>query len=79
MIWNEIQKVSRLPDGSLKITFRVSGLDEIKRWIFNLGPEFVVLKPEKLKEMVRKDLFRNLAQYSKTPVSINLLKEMRPI
>ena len=43
-------------------------MDEIKRWVLSLGPEAAVLEPEQLKEMVRKDLCRNLAQYSKNPV-----------
>jgi len=30
-VWHESQKVSKLPDASLEITFRVAGLDEIKR------------------------------------------------
>jgi len=71
--------VTRLADGGLEVAFRFAGLDEIKRWILSLGPEAAVLEPEKLKDMVRKDLSRNLAQYSKTPVSINLMKEMRAI
>jgi predicted DNA-binding transcriptional regulator YafY len=54
-------------------------LDEIKRWILSLGPEAVVIKPEQLKEMVRKDLSKNLAQYSKSPVSINLMKEISAV
>jgi predicted DNA-binding transcriptional regulator YafY len=78
-IWHESQKITKLPDGSLEITFHVAGLDEIKRWILSFGPEAVVLEQEKLKEMVRKDLSKNFAQYSKTPVSINLMKEMRAI
>jgi predicted DNA-binding transcriptional regulator YafY len=61
------------------MTFRVASLDEIKRWILSFGPEAVVLEPERLKEMVRKDLSRNLAQYSKLPVSINLMREMRAV
>ena len=60
-IWQENQKVSKLPDGSLEITFRAVRLNEIKRWILSLGPEAVVLEPEKPKEMVRKDLSKNLA------------------
>jgi predicted DNA-binding transcriptional regulator YafY len=61
------------------MTFRVAGLDEIKRWVLSFGPEAVVLEQEKLKEMVRKDLSKNFAQYSKPPVSVNLMKEMRAI
>ena len=57
----------------------VAGLDEIKRWILSFAPEAAVLEPEKLKEMVRKDLSRNLAQYPKSPVSINLIREIRAV
>ena len=78
-IWHESQKITKVPDGSLEITFRVAGLDEIKRWILSFGPEAVVLEPEKLREMVRKDLSRNLAQYSNSPVSMNLMKEIRAV
>jgi predicted DNA-binding transcriptional regulator YafY len=76
-IWHESQKITKLSDGGLEITFRVAGLDEIKRWILSFGPEAVVLEPEKLKKQVRKDLSRNLAQYSKPSVSINLMKDLR--
>lgn len=78
-IWHESQKITKLPDGGLEMTFRVAGLDEIKQWVLSFGPEVVVLEPEKLKEIVRKDLSRNLAQYSKPSVSINLMKEIRAI
>jgi predicted DNA-binding transcriptional regulator YafY len=78
-IWHESQKAKRNGDGSLELSFQIAGLDEIKRWILSLGPEAAVLEPEKLRETVRKDLSRNLAQYSKPPVSVNLMKEMRAI
>ena len=82
-IWEKIrhesQKAKKNGNGSLELSFRIAGLDEIKRWILSLGPEAVVIKPEQLKEMVRKDLSKNLAQYSKSPVSINLMKEIRAV
>ena len=78
-IWHESQKITKLPDGGLQIAFRVAGLDEIKRWVMSFGPEAVVLEPERLKEMVRKDLSRNLAQYSASPASIYLMKEIRAV
>jgi len=78
-IWHESQKITKLPDGSLEMAFLVAGLDEIKRWILSFGPEAIVLEPAKLKEMVRKDLSRNLAQYSTAPGSMNLMKEMRAV
>jgi len=78
-IWHESQKITKLPNGSLEMAFRVAGLDEIKRWVLSFGPEAVVLEPARLREIVRKDLSRNLAQYSKPAVAINLMKEMRVV
>ena len=76
-IWHESQKAKKNGDGSLDLTFQVAGLDEIKRWILSFGPEAVVLEPETLKEMVRRDLSRNLAQYSTGPVAVRSMKEIR--
>ena len=78
-IWHESQKMTKLPDGSIEITFRVAGLDEIKRWVLSFGPDAIVLEPEKLKEMVRKDLSRNLAQYLTGPIAEKSMKEIRAI
>jgi predicted DNA-binding transcriptional regulator YafY len=77
-IWHESQKIIKLPDGGLKMTFRVAGLDEIRRWILSFGPECQVLEPERLRRLIQQDLQRNLAQYSK-PSSFNLMREMKEI
>jgi len=61
------------------MTFQVAGLDEIKRWILSFGSEAVILEPDNLKEMVRKDLSRNLAQYSTGPIAVKSMKEIRAI
>jgi predicted DNA-binding transcriptional regulator YafY len=69
-IWHESQKSKKLPDGSLELTFRVAGLDEIKRWVLSLGPEIEVLEPDRFIEMVREDLFKTMERYRpSTPVS----------
>jgi predicted DNA-binding transcriptional regulator YafY len=78
-IWHESQKAKKNGDGSLELSFQIAGLDEIKRWILSFGPEAVVLEPLKLKEMVRKDLSRNLAQYSAGPIAVRSMKEIRAI
>jgi predicted DNA-binding transcriptional regulator YafY len=78
-IWHEGQKMTKLPDGSLEMTFRVAGLDEIKGWVLSFGPECQVLEPEKLKETVRKDLSRNLAQYLTGPIAVRSMKEIRAV
>jgi len=78
-IWHESQKAKKNGDGSLELTFRVTGLDEIKRWVLSFGPEALVLEPENLKEMIRKDLSRNLALYSTGPIAVKSMKEIRAI
>ena len=74
-IWHESQKVTKLPDGSLEITFRVAGLDEIKRWILSLGPEAQVLEPSRLKQRVRADLQKSLGQYTVHRIIYDLMRE----
>jgi len=78
-IWHESQKAKKNGDGSLELSFRIAGLDEIKRWILSFGPEAAVLEPEKLRETVRKDLSRNLAQYSTGPIAVKSMKEIRVV
>ena len=62
-IWHESQQTKKLSDGSLEMTLRVAGLDEIKYWIMGFGSEAYVIEPEKLKYMVRADLKKSLVQY----------------
>jgi len=61
-IWHESRKAKKNGDGSLELSFRVAGLEEIKRWVLSFGPEAIVMEPKNLQEMVRKDLSRNLDQ-----------------
>jgi len=63
-IWHESQKAKKNGDGSLDLTFRVAGLDEIKRWVLSFGPEAQVLEPKKLKEMLLKDLRKCVHLYT---------------
>jgi len=65
-IWHESQQTKKLSDESLEMTFQVAGLNEIKQWIMSLGPEAYVIKPEKLKNMVKADLKKSLLQYEAT-------------
>ena len=62
-IWHESQKAKKNPDGSLDLTFRVAGLDEIKQWVLSLGPEAVVLEPKELVEAVKQSLELTLGRY----------------
>jgi len=78
-IWHESQKARKVSDGSLEMTFRIAGLEEIKRWVLSFGPEAVVMEPEKLREMVRKDLHSTLPHYPAGRIAFNLVRESRAI
>jgi hypothetical protein len=65
-IWHESQKSCKLSDGSLELTFRVAGLEEIKRWIMGLGSEAYVEEPKKLRDMIKADLKKAFIQYDET-------------
>jgi predicted DNA-binding transcriptional regulator YafY len=62
-IWHESQQIKNISDGSLEMTLRVAGLDEIKHWIMGFGPEAYVIEPERLKDMIRDDFKKALVQY----------------
>ena len=62
-IWHESQHIKELSDGSIIISFRVAGLDEICRWVLSLGPEAYVKEPEELRHKVKTMLRRALSVY----------------
>ncbi|WP_419656527.1 hypothetical protein Dvar_56190 [Desulfosarcina variabilis str. Montpellier] len=62
-IWHQSQRIQKLIDGGIEISFRVAGLDEIRQWVLGIGPEAVVVKPDELKQLVRQSLEQTLAQY----------------
>ena len=62
-IWHESQQARKMKDGSLELTFRVAGLDEIMRWVLSLGPEAKVIEPEALKDRTQESLRAALSQY----------------
>ena len=62
-IWHESQHIKDLPDGSIIVSFKVAGLDEICRWVLSLGSEAYVKEPEELRHKVKTMLQRALSVY----------------
>ena len=54
-IWHESQVVERQKDGSLIFKAEIAGTEEIKFWILRWGKDAVVLKPDSLREEIRKE------------------------
>lgn len=64
--WHSSQELVEHQDGSCTLSFTTTSLDETKRWVLTYGSQAVVLKPEELVEMIKKDLERALGHYQET-------------
>jgi predicted DNA-binding transcriptional regulator YafY len=63
--WAKEQKITGRKDGSIVLSMRTSGRDEIKRWVMSYGAEAVVLKPEDLKNEIIVELKEVFQKYKK--------------
>ncbi|MBN8643926.1 MAG: transcriptional regulator [Planctomycetes bacterium] len=59
-LWHRTQEWQNHDDGSVTMTFRVSGLDEVCWWLLSMGPHVSVVRPKALRERVA-DLARRTA------------------
>jgi predicted DNA-binding transcriptional regulator YafY len=62
-IWHESQRIQKLIDGGIEISFKVAGLSEICQWVLSMGPEAVVVEPAELKVLVWRRLCETLDHY----------------
>ncbi len=54
--WHTSEKRTVLPGGDVELSFTVSGVDEIKRWIYSWLPYAEVIKPKWLRKQITKEL-----------------------
>ena len=62
--WHPSEKREILPDGEVRLTFTVAGVDEIKRWIYSWLPHVRVIEPESLRKKIREELNRSVQNHS---------------
>jgi predicted DNA-binding transcriptional regulator YafY len=62
-VWHHTQNVRKNKDGSVTLTFRVDGLNEILRWILGWGNRAVVIQPAELKQLVAEQFRSALRPY----------------
>ena len=51
-LWHSSQQVTELPSGESRMRMRLSGLEEIERWVLSWGTHATVIKPRALTEQV---------------------------
>jgi predicted DNA-binding transcriptional regulator YafY len=51
--WHETQRLRNLRDGGVELSLRLSGLEEVARWVLSWGGDAKVVKPRELAHAVR--------------------------
>jgi len=54
--WHPKQKVEKLKDGSITLSFPAPALYEIKRWVLQWGADAEVLQPKQLRDAIKKEV-----------------------
>jgi predicted DNA-binding transcriptional regulator YafY len=63
--WHPSQRLRSCKDGSLEVSFRLTHLAEVKRWVLSYGSACEVLEPVELRQQVQDELRRTLSGYEK--------------
>ena len=64
--WHPTQRIKKLKNGSVEVTFFAGGLDKIAWWVLSWGKEAKVLSPPKLIKIMTDQLSKSLKRYSNT-------------
>lgn len=54
--WHPSQEIEELSSGGLLLKLKVSGLEEVKRWVMSYGSHAEVLEPESLRQEIEKEI-----------------------
>lgn len=82
-IWHPSQEICDNSDGSIRVTFRVAGITEIKHWLLGFGAKAKVLEPTNLREEISNEARALLGHYKmplkKRPMAEAPIRRKAPI
>ena len=61
--WHPSQMIEEQPDGSLILHLKTGGLVEVRNWVLQFGDDAEILKPDKLREDVAKEIRKLSKRY----------------
>jgi len=61
---HDTQRLTVLPDGSIRLTMTVGDLTELTSWILGWGKTAHIVEPEELAQSVKNELREALARYA---------------
>jgi predicted DNA-binding transcriptional regulator YafY len=76
-IWHPQQKLEHLPDGRIKLTMKVSGIEAVLRWLMGFGANAEIVSPQGLREEAARRLRGGAKRYRGTSPSLELAKATR--
>lgn len=62
-VWHHTQKARKNKDGSVTLSFRVDGLNEIVRWVLGWGSRARVIQPPELRDRIVSQLKESIQAY----------------
>lgn len=62
--WHPTQQIAEHDDGSLTVSFKTTGLNEVTRWVLSYGQHAVVLSPVRLRRQVKQALAKAIGRYA---------------
>lgn len=62
--WHSSQQIAPKKDGSLLVTFKAGGVQEIAWWVLSWGKEVKVLGPPELVELIKEQLTKTMQHYT---------------
>jgi predicted DNA-binding transcriptional regulator YafY len=62
--WHLTQQVTELPEGQVRMTFRLGNVEEIERWILSWGSHATVLRPKRLVQRIQNTLEQLAGRYA---------------
>jgi predicted DNA-binding transcriptional regulator YafY len=64
-VWHHTQTMCDLPDGSVQVDMRVTGLIAVKKWVLSFGSDAEVLEPQNLRREIEYEVDKLAAIYGK--------------
>jgi proteasome accessory factor B len=61
--WHSTQQVAELPEGRIRMTFRLGNLEEIERWVLSWGGHATVLRPKRLVQRIQRTIHQLARRY----------------
>jgi predicted DNA-binding transcriptional regulator YafY len=65
--WHQSQEVTELAKGMLRVKMRLNNIEEVEKWVMGFGAHATVVRPNALRERLRKTAVEVAERYEELP------------